>query len=148
MELHSPRLGKIQINEDKIITFSDGIPGFESLTKFIMIEEPETNGAFHWLQSIEDASISLLITIPTLFLDYTIEVDSELLEDIGINQEQSGEIFTVVNLPEDFSKATTNLMAPVILNSETMQGKQLILTQSPWSMKHPLFPAKNLEGGK
>ncbi|QNO14474.1 flagellar assembly protein FliW [Alkalicella caledoniensis] len=151
MELKSARLGTLEINEDKIITFPEGIPGFENLTKYIIIEEPETGGAFHWLQSVEDGDISLLLTRPTLFTDYTIEVEKEILADIGITEENVGETLTVVTLPEDFSKATTNLMAPVILNSETMQGKQVILTESKWSMKHPLFPAEQnqaSQGGK
>jgi len=153
MEINSPRLGTLEIKEDKIITFPEGIPGFENLTKYILMEEPETGGAFHWLQSIEDTDISLLLTRPTIFIDYKIEVEKEILEDIGINEENTGEILTVVNLPEDFKKATTNLMAPIILNSETMQGKQVILTESNWSIKQPLFPAEQTQaqasqGGK
>lgn len=139
----------MEIKEDKIIVFPQGLPGFFNLSKFILLEEPETNGTFYWLQSIEDGDISLLLTRPTLFMPYNIEVDREALDDIEINENNQGEIFTVVNIPDDFKKATTNLMAPIFLNSENMKGKQVILSNSNWAIKHPLFEQQNTpEGGK
>ncbi|SHK14122.1 flagellar assembly factor FliW [Anaerobranca californiensis DSM 14826] len=149
MELNTARFGKLEVKGEKIITFPQGIPGFENLTKYILLEEPDTNGAFYWLQSVEDGDISLLLTRPYLFTDYQIQLDRELLEDIGITAEGQGEVFTVVNVPDDFQRATTNLMAPIILNSDTMAGKQIILTDSHWPIKFPLFPQlQKAEGGK
>lgn len=149
MELNSTRFGKMEIKQDKIINFPQGIPGFLDLSKFILLEEPETNGAFYWLQSVEDGDVSLLLTRPTLFMQYNVEVEKEVLEDIGIDENNIGEVFTVVNVPDDLQKATTNLMAPIVLNSDNMMGKQVILTDSKWSIKHPLFNQGNMpEGGK
>jgi flagellar assembly factor FliW len=149
MELKTARFGALEVKEEKIITFPQGIPGFEHLTKYILLEEPDTNGAFYWLQSVEDGDISLLLTRPYLFTDYKVQLDRELLEDIGIKEEGQGEVFTVVNVPDDFHKATTNLMAPIILNSETMKGKQVILTDTNWPIKYPLFSQeKRAEGGR
>lgn len=149
MELNSARFGKMEIKQNKIISFAQGLPGFIDLNKFILLEEPDTNGAFYWLQSVEDGDVSLLLTRPSLFMQYNVDVDKEVLEDIGIDESNPGEVFTVVNVPDDLQKATTNLMAPIVLNSENMMGKQVILTDSKWSIKHPLFnQGKRPEGGK
>ena len=46
------RFGEMEVDPNKIIEFKEGIPGFEALRKFILIEDAESK--FCYLQSVEE----------------------------------------------------------------------------------------------
>ena len=46
MIVETARFGSVEVDEDKVILFEDGLPGFESLTKYIILSPPEPN-PFH-----------------------------------------------------------------------------------------------------
>ena len=50
MKLQTSRFGQISISEDDIYTFSNGIPGFENQTTFVVVA-PEEDEPFAFLQS-------------------------------------------------------------------------------------------------
>ncbi|MDZ4965114.1 flagellar assembly protein FliW, partial [Clostridium perfringens] len=56
MELKSPIPGKMIYEDNEIINFVKGIPGFDNLKKYI-IKEVENDSPFNILQSIEDKDI-------------------------------------------------------------------------------------------
>jgi flagellar assembly factor FliW len=37
--------------------------------------------------------------------------------------------------------ATVNLKGPIVINRHTMIGKQVVLSQSSYAIKHPIQPA-------
>ncbi|WP_353893732.1 flagellar assembly protein FliW [Proteinivorax hydrogeniformans] len=128
-----------KLNQQKIINFPKGLLGFEQFKDYIILEEPESNGLLYWLESVDDPSVALLVTPPQMFVDYKVKIDIDKLEGIGITEESETEVLSVVNLPEDITKATMNLKAPVIINHQTMQGQQVVLDNDSLSIKHPLY---------
>jgi flagellar assembly factor FliW len=48
-------------------------------------------------------------------------------------------VYAVATIPEDPNKATLNLMAPIVINDRVRCGKQVILHESKYSVKHPLL---------
>ncbi len=140
MDLNTVRFGQIQIDDESILTFDNGIYGFEDLKKFAIINCTETEPIF-WLQSVEDGDVSVPIIDPFIIKeDYVIDVDDKELMSIGTEKEEDIIVYNVVVLPEDITKITINLVAPIIINISNNKAKQVILgLEQDTSVKYPAF---------
>ena len=135
-------LGEVEIREEDIIVFPDGILGFEESRQFILLDIPE-NEFFKILQDVEREYVSFIVTDPFKFKeDYEMEVqDNELLK-INIRKKEQIAMINIVTLSDVFEKSSMNLLAPIIMNTENRIGKQYVLNNVSYSTKHPLFEKK------
>ena len=137
MLLNTRHFGEINIDESKILTFPDGIPGFEELTKYIILQNPDKDIPFHWLQSIEEGDLAFVIINPFIFKpDYDFEIPQNIIEKLEIEAPEDVTIFSIVIVPEDIKKMTANLQAPLIINTKNHKGKQIILDDEKHLRKH------------
>lgn len=132
-------LGEVDIREEDIIVFPDGILGFEESRQFILLNIPE-NDFFKILQDVEREYVSFIVADPFKFKeDYEMEVpDSELLK-MNIRIKEQIAMLNIVTLSDVFEKSTINLLAPIIMNTEERTGKQYVLSNVSYDTKHPLF---------
>lgn len=142
MKINTKYLGEIDIKEEDIIQFPNGLLGFEDSKEFILLSVPD-NPHFKFLQDIKNRYISFLLVNPwDFFKDYDVELpDEELLKiDIDANIENSMEIYTAVTIGQSFQTSTSNLLAPIVINLSAKKGRQFILNDSIYNTKHKLFP--------
>jgi flagellar assembly factor FliW len=126
--------GTIEVDEQQRITFPQGLFGFEAYRDFVLIDAERQ--PFFWLQSVDMREIAFVIIDPFLFRpDYELDIDDELLRDIGITSPGKALVFAIVTIPEN-GPMTANLQGPLIINRETRTGKQGILTDQRWRTKH------------
>ena len=132
-------LGEVEIREEDIIIFPDGILGFEDSRQFILLDIPE-NEFFKILQDVEREYVSFIVTDPFKFKeDYEMEVqDNELLK-INIRKKEQIAMINIVTLSDVFEKSSMNLLAPIIMNTENRMGKQYVLNNVNYSTRYPLF---------
>ncbi|MNI38592.1 Flagellar assembly factor FliW [compost metagenome] len=131
--------GELQVEEKDVITFTQGMPGFEELTKYTMIK-PDESLPFIYFQSMEEGGLSFLMTNPFQFFgDYDFELSTSIQEELKIQDQTDISVWTVVTVNDDFSKASVNLMAPVVLNQKENLAKQIILHDSEYQIKHELI---------
>lgn len=137
MLLNTKHFGEININEEQIITFVDGIPGFESLTKYSIIQTQEPDSAFCWMQSTENAELAFALVNPFMIkADYEFELTQEKLDMLNIRAPEEVVVYAIVVIPEDVSKASMNLKAPIIINSTTKKGAQIIIDNSKYEIRN------------
>ena len=137
MLLNTKHFGEININEEQIITFSDGIPGFESLTKYSIIQTHDPDSAFCWMQSTENAELAFALVNPFMIkADYEFELTQEKLDMLNIRAPEEVVVYAIVVIPEDVSKASMNLKAPIIINSTTKKGAQIIIDNSKYEIRN------------
>lgn len=130
--------GEIEYEENSVITFYKGIPGFNELKKFVLINLDEYE-PFKLLQSIEDDEISLIVVSPYEFFDeYEIKLNDETIKNLNIKSSEEVLILTTVTLNSDVKKITTNLQGPIILNTSNNFGEQIVLDDSKYKVKSPL----------
>ncbi|GHV33569.1 hypothetical protein FACS18949_07860 [Clostridia bacterium] len=141
MKLNTTRFGDIDIAEEKIVHFADGLPGLEDLKRYALITTEETE-PFHWFQSIDARDIALAVIDPyRLFPKYAIKLPETVLEELDLG-DGSGEnllVLTVAVVPQDFRAMTTNLVSPIIINSEKNLGRQVILENSDYLIRQPIY---------
>jgi len=139
MLIQTVNFGDLDIPEDKIITFKEGVPGFSQIHRFAVLELEELK-PFQYLQALDEPPIALFIINPFM-VDPTYEfrlTDSDM-EDLNSKNSAELAVFTVATIPEDPRQATLNLMAPIVINEKDHCGKQVILHESKYSVKHPLL---------
>ena len=140
MNIKTTRFGEIEINDDKIIEFEQGIPGFDEEKKFVIIPYDEKS-PFLFMQSVKQEDLAFLIINPFLiFADYEFEIDDASIEDLTVKQSEDLLIYTIITMSEgDIKKMTTNLVAPIVINKENNKAKQVVLEKSKYNTKHKLF---------
>ncbi|WP_069650366.1 flagellar assembly protein FliW [Caloranaerobacter ferrireducens] len=137
MKLNTKHFGEIEIDEDSIITFSDGLLAFEEQKRFVIINNPDEEIPFKWLQSIDNPNLAFVIINPFLFKkDYEIDIPQSVIDKLDIKEEKDILVYSIVVVPEDITKMTANLVGPIIINSKNKLGKQIILEDSRYTTKH------------
>lgn len=134
MIIQTRNFGELNIRDTQIITFTEGLLGFPSHKKFVLIDSSDDpNDYFHWLQSVEDGDIAfLLMNVNGIFPDYEPDIDESDIASISLN-DKDGEIFLIYNVtvipPNDPENMRVNLKAPIIVNSASMKGKQVLVEE-------------------
>ena len=86
MNIDTTRFGAIEIAEESIVRMPEGMLGFKSATRFVLLEDrPDT--AFKWLQAVDDPALAFIVVNPMEFFPYyEIELSDEEAEslDLGI----------------------------------------------------------------
>ncbi len=136
MKLNTRNFGEIEIDDNKILSFPDGIPGFEDLKEYAIIQNPEEDVPFHWLQSVEDTDLAFVIANPFNFkADYDFRIPPSTVDKLKIEGPEDVLIFSIVLIPEDVSKMTANLQAPLIINTKNNRAKQIIIDNEDYPRK-------------
>ena len=142
MNVLTSMFGEIQIDESKIIRFEEGIPGFQDEKEFTIILSDEES-PLHWLQSLTTPDLSFIILNPfVVYDDYEFTISDATIQKLDIKDDEQVVVYTIVSVPEDMDKITTNLLGPIIINQENMKAKQVILEDSKYSTKHYVLKQK------
>ena len=146
--INTARFGQIEIQEEKIITFFAGIPAFEEEKEFVIIPYDEES-PFVFLQSVQTSELAFLMTSPFIFFpEYQFELDDDSIAVLGIEKEEDLLIYALLTLPgKDIKQMTANLLAPIVINQQNHQAKQIILEKSEYKTKHLLFPTQDVARG-
>ena len=138
MKVLTKAYGPVEVDEQKKITFPQGLFGFESFKDFVLMEAEQQ--PFYWLQSLDVEQIAFVLINPFLFRpDYEMNIDNEELIPIGITDPGKALIFSIVTIPADGSPMTANLQGPLIINRDNKLGLQAILTDTRWKTKHDIL---------
>jgi len=131
------KLGEMDLSEKEIITFEEGIPGFDHLRKFAIVSVARTE-PIKWLVSLEDRDVALPIIDPWIVrLDYHVDIPEKDVQDLGIEKNEDVSVWCVVVIPKDKpDDATINLLAPIVVNMKNGKAKQIIMETDEYTIKH------------
>ena len=131
MKVNTRIFGEIEIEDDKIIRFENGIIGFPDCKQFTLIFDEEDEGkkkSILWLQSLDEPSFALPVIDPLLIKeDYNPQVEYELLKSIGELTEENTYVLVTVTVPTDIKKISVNLKAPIVINIDELKAEQVIV---------------------
>ena len=145
MKANTRLFGEIDIKEDKIIKLKEGIIGFPDLQNFTRIydEEKEGKGSIKWLQSMDDPSFALPVINPLdVKPDYQMLVNEEGLESLGKMTEENTFILVTITVPEKIEEMSVNLKAPFVINTDNLQGAQMIV-EDDYPIKYKIYEILN-----
>lgn len=134
--------GEVELDDDKILEFPHGIIGFEELRKFAIIYDEKNEGVttISWLQSLEEQSLALPVIDPlAVTTDYSPMIEDELLEPLGNPADEDLLFLLALTVPSDMTKVTANMKAPIIVNTTTKKGVQLIVENEDYPVRFNVY---------
>lgn len=139
MEIKTKYHGTRNYSQNDIITFKNGLPGFETLIEFILFPVPE-NEMFSVLQSTKDPAIGLIVVSPFIVCEsYEFDLKEPICVSLNIRDMSQVNVYNTVTLSSKAEDITTNLKAPIIINIKEKIGQQIILDDDKYKIRHPLF---------
>ena len=141
MNIQTTRFGDIEVDKNRTIHFPEGVLGFPEHKDYTLLEH-KPGSPFIWLQSTTAPELAFIITNPFL-------IKHDFLENITQDEksffiDKNGDeliIYAIVSIPRgEAEKMTVNLMGPLIINTESKTGKQVILANSGYNHQHSMRP--------
>ena len=134
--------GEVEISDEKILTFENGIIGFPDLKHFTLIhdEEKGNDAGIRYFQSIEEPGFAMPVMNPLMVCEtYNPQVSEELLSDLGNLSDENIVVLVTVTVPTDLTKMTVNLQGPIIINSDEKKGAQIIVEGNDYPVRFPIY---------
>lgn len=136
MKIVSGKIGEVEIDPAKIITFSDGVIGFPDYKRYIELEFLE-NSPLKLLQAVDSSDLGFIMINPLLFEpDYVADITVDELKSLNTDKPEELITMVFVTIPEDPYKMTANLQGPVIINPNSMLAMQIVNRNKKYSTKH------------
>jgi flagellar assembly factor FliW len=125
---------------DGVVTFPDGLPGFETCRRFVLVVSPELT-PFTLIQGMDADGPSFVAIDPRVLEDnYPMVLDRSDMSRLGADRAHPLLWLAIVADKGD-GTATANLRAPVVINPVNMRGIQVIAVDSRFQIDHPLRAA-------
>ena len=135
-------MSELEVGEEKVLTFEDGIPGFPASTRYALVDVAE-GSAFQFLQSLDESDVGMIVTVPWLWVpDYAPELSELERQELGIERVEDAIIFCAVTLVPESESFTLNLLGPFVVNHRTRRGRQVVLTDSGYPVRAPVSLAE------
>lgn len=133
MIVKSSRFDILDVPDTKVITLSGGLIGFPSATRFVIVER---GSAVVWLQSVDDPTLAFPVVEATrIRASYPDRPLAEIAESAGLG-EGRWIAMLVVHVAE--GALCANLLAPVLVDLETLRGGQVVLDPEEYDTSVPL----------
>jgi flagellar assembly factor FliW len=135
----------MEVDDEDIINFPGGIPGFEDKHSWILIGDE--GNAIMWLHSTEDGSLALPVATPeSIKSDYNAKIPKESLEQIGELDAKAVIILIVVAIPPGRPwDMTANLRAPIVVNWSSRVATQAIAMNEDYDFRYPVLDEETRE---
>jgi len=142
MKVDTSRFGTLDIPDNEIVQFPDGLYGFEKETEFTLLPfNPNVESPMEWMQSLKSSHLAFVITDPYMYLhDYKPKLSEEDKKRVKLEGNETFLTRTIVTIPENYLEMTTNLIAPLIINKDKGVAKQFVLTSMDYDTRHYLLP--------
>jgi flagellar assembly factor FliW len=140
VKVKTTRFGELEVNSSDVITFAEGLLGFEALKKYFVVD-PGDSTLILWLQSTEDEKVAFPIIEPKIFKpDYIAKLLPADLNGLELESLTSAKLYSILTIPAaKVTEMSANLKAPVVINSQKKVGKQIVLQDSKLSVKHEMY---------
>ena len=139
MLVATSRFGQIEVDDDKVITFKDGVLGFPQCRRYALIQT-SPDPVFYWLQSVEEPNLAFLVCDPRTFVpEYQVPIRRDEIANLDLAHEQDCEVLVIVN--KHGASLTGNLLGPLIVGATSKKGRQFVLSDKRLSTRHPLMTA-------
>lgn len=139
MKVQTTRFGALDVQEDQVITLTEGPLGFSECTRFTMFTD-ELGEPFQWLQSLEMPSLAFVVIEPSLILpEYQFSLQKDKIKNLEASGIDDLKVYVIVTMAANILDITVNLQGPIVINKENQIGVQVVLNDPAFSTRHPLF---------
>lgn len=125
-------------SDTDVITFAEGLIGMPQLRQMVLIHQTAI-APFLWLVSLDDPDTAFIVADPgQIYEGYEMPLPESVAEMFTLAEGATLLTLAIVSIAADWTKSTINLRAPILISPTTMQGAQIILTESACRHNEPL----------
>lgn len=133
---HSSRFGAQEVPIEKVFNICGGIIGFPEFTNYTVLEYTPP---FSWLHCVDRGDLAFVVVNAAEFgAEYVVPLPIGD-RDIDLRAEDDVAIMNLVSVRPDPTMTTVNLKAPVIVNLRNRRGRQIVLDNSRYPVRMPLW---------
>lgn len=128
-------IAQAEVDPGKVITFPQGIPGFETYTKYNIFHKEENNSRVYWLESLDSPKVTFTLVDPTDYgLNYALDLSDEEQELLQADNPGNLAVLLMLSKKEEGKEAVASLHAniagPIVLNLDKRMGIQKVLVSA------------------
>jgi len=132
------RFGELEYDEKDVIHLPSGLIGMPTLQRWLMLDM-EAGVPLKWLQSLDRNDFGFPVTEPSFFCEpYEIDTPARVRQVTGARSSDDLVTLVITTIQAGGEKITGNLLAPLIIGSESRQGLQLSLDNGDWSSRQEI----------
>ena len=142
MEYTTRLFGKIDVDEEKIIDFPNGILGFPDLKRFTLMFDKDDGDSrgMNFLVSLDEPAFVMPVVVAILVRPgYSPIFTEDVQAVVGELTEENALCLVTMTIPSNITAMSVNLNAPIIINSETRKGVQSIVENKDYEIKYPIY---------
>lgn len=121
------------------LTMSPPLMGFPEFAEYTLKSIPD-NPLFFTLEAADGPSF--ILTKPEFFFpDYRLQGNHNWLEN-KVEHGKTLDVFIIVTVPQRSMDMTANLLAPLLIDTQTGRVCQHVMYDSPYTTRHYLFSSE------
>jgi flagellar assembly factor FliW len=110
------------------ISMAVPMPGFPAHREFVLVRLNE-DGLLYAFTSVEDPELRFLVAPPEPFFpEYAPEIDESVFA--ALNTKDADRLLLMVVITAGVNETTANLLAPIVLDRDSMRAQQVVLSGS------------------
>jgi flagellar assembly factor FliW len=147
LKLLTKYFGEIDYEPEDVLTFADGLFGFEDEKSFLLLPFAGGRHRLLCMQSIQTQGLAFVVMDPlALDPDYDPVLQGEELKDLGVSDSRDLGYYVLCMVKNPVAESTVNMRCPVAVNPQTRKSRQVILESDRYHMRHPLAEFGGGEG--
>lgn len=147
IEIITREFGVIELEEDAVYEFPEGICGFESDKRFAVFSRQIEDFSFLYLQSMDHLVPCFMVFEPwDMHPDYHPSISKEDLDECQVEYTHDLIFLVIATVPAKIEDLSINIKSPVVLNPKTRKAKQVILQNPDYTVRYYPF-RQNGKGG-
>ncbi len=150
MKIPTSRFGTIDVSEEEIVRFEEGLLGLGDYHRYVILNPVEKNSPFRWLQCCDDGNLAFVIIEPLNFMfEYDIEISDSDQEFVGLTRSEDAILYAIVSIPANNPQnMTANLQGPLLINVVNRKGRQIISSNPRHSIKTKILEEMQIRARK
>lgn len=135
------------LDKDILITFQEGIFGFEDYTEFVPLLVEENNDGMLYLQNTKEEQLCFLVMNPFLLKeDYAPVLSEEDRKALKVKDDGDLAYYVMCVTKDIPEESTVNLKCPIVINVPAREARQVILETDEYGLRHQLREFSDKEG--
>lgn len=128
--------------DEVLVSFPQGLAGFPDMKEFRLFE-PTGGYPLKFLQSTEDPELSFTcMDAAAVKMDYEVPLEETVAKALSLENPKEALVLLLAVVPEDPSQMTANLAGPLVINTQTRVGVQVMLDSTQFPLEYPVFTSK------
>lgn len=124
MQIETTRFGVLDVDESKLLHLIWGLPGFEELKRYILMQHRE--GPLQWFQAVDEPEVAFLMCAPEM-LGVKYQVPPERKGPLKLECDEDLMVMSMVSHEREKKITRIHVLSPLLFNTATRQGYQWMM---------------------